>query len=206
MAENFARRINGYTVKDAEARKTATTAGQMANAAFDKAATAENKIAEAVTTANRAKNTADRAVTMASGAYNEAEGASRKAEEAKETAAAALQREGGTMLGNLDMGGNSIENARQVHVSEGVTLKEYTGFDVSVSATVEPGVVQFWCEKNQSEGIDENGSVVVRGVRTPAAAHDAVNKKYVDDLITALRQEFSNAAPQSLEPAEGVLF
>lgn len=206
MGSNSVRNINGYVVKDAEARRLATTAGQMANIAMEKATSYEKQIAEAVTTANKAKSTADRVDVTAKAAYNTAAAAAEAADNAAQTAEAALPKSGGTMTGDVNMNGREITNAMNVQVKAVILKEPGTGFDVSMEAMNEPGVVRMFCAKNMTTGANKDGSVVFRGVSTPAAANDAVNKKYVDDLIAALRQELSNAAPQSLEPAEGVLF
>jgi lysophospholipase L1-like esterase len=112
--EKFVCHINGFRLKDTEARKMATTAGQMANAALEKSTTAEKQIAEAVTTANRAKTTAAGANVTAKAAFTTAELAETNANAAADTAAAALPRKGGIMLGDVNMNGNNINGATQI--------------------------------------------------------------------------------------------
>lgn len=142
MDEKCVCHINGYRLKDTEARRKATMAGEMANAAMGKAVEADGKIVVAETTANRAKTTADGAVVTARAAYNAAtaavttaaaavttataaetaaKGAEAAAKTAKSNATAALDtagnafpRMGGTMMGDVNMGGNDISNANQI--------------------------------------------------------------------------------------------
>ena len=206
MADNCVCHINGYRVKDTEARRMATNAAQMADAAMEKATSYEKQIVEAVTTANKAKTTADRVDVTAKAAYNTAAAAAAAAAEADKIAKEALPKSGGTMTGDLNMNGREISNAMNIQTRAVILKEPGTGFDVSMEAMTEPGVVHLFCAKNMTTGANKDGSIVVRGVSDPVHEFDAVNKKYIDDLIAALRREFSNAAPQSLEPAEGVLF
>lgn len=192
MADNCVCHINGYRVKDTEARRMATNGAQMANAAMEKATSYEKQIAEAVTTANKATITADRVNVTAKAAYNTATAAAAAAAEADKIAKEALPKSGGTMTGDLNMNGREISNAMNIQTRAVILKEPGTGFDVSMEAMTEPGVVHLFCAKNMTTGANKDGSIVVRGVSAPVHGFDAVNKQYLEEIISALREEFFN--------------
>lgn len=184
MDEKCVCHINGYRLKDTEARKTAEAAAKEAEAAKKAATDAENGIAATATVANQAKSAAAGANVTARAAAQIAQSAESKADEAKTAAAAALPRAGGIMTGNLDMGGNTVENVRQVNANEAIGLKEYSGFDMSLSAISEPGVLRAWCKKNMVTGVNKDGSVIFRGVAPGVNENDAVNLGQVREMVS----------------------
>jgi hypothetical protein len=191
MDEKCVCHINGYRLKDTEARRKATTAGEMANAAMEKAIDVEGQIAKAETMANRAKTTADGAVVTAKAAHTTAEAAEKAAAAAQTTADGAalaakvagntangkVSREGDTMEGALDMGNHQIENVSSVN-ARSVILRERGGeVDVTVEAYEEPGTVRFVCPA-------KGNRVIVRGVADPVAPIDATPKKWVEEQLS----------------------
>lgn len=194
MDEKCVCHINGYRLKDTEARKKAEGAEKAAEDAKKAAQQAEDSIAATAIVANQAKSAADGANMTARTAAQIAQSAESKAEEAKTAAAAAtraektaaeaktaaaaaLPRAGGIMTGSVNMGRNDVTNARTVG-TEAVHIKDpNSGFDVSLAAQVEPGVVRVWCEKNMTTGVNRYGSAIIRGVSDPTNDFDAVNLK-----------------------------
>ena len=190
--EKFVCHINGYRLKDTEARKTAADAAKAAEDAKKAAKATEDSIAATAIVANQAKSAADGANVTARTAAQIAQRAESKAEEAKTTAAAAtraektaaeaktiaaaaLPRAGGIMAGIMNMGGNTIENVRQVQVNEGIGMKAFSGDEnVVLSALWEPGVLQAFHKKSSET---ETNNVIFRGVADPANDSDAVNLK-----------------------------
>lgn len=192
MDEKCVCHINGYRLKDTEAQKKAEGAAKAAEDAKKAAKAAEDSIAATAIVANQAKSAADGANVTARTAAQIAQSAESKAEEAKTAAAAAtraektaaeaktiaaaaLPRTGGTMTWNMNMGGNTIENVRQVHVNESVGMKAFSGDEnVVLSALYEPGVLQAYHKKSSET---ETNNVIFRGVADPANDSDAVNLK-----------------------------
>ena len=180
MAENCVCHINGYRLKDTEARRVAADAAKDAEAAKKAADNAEASIRATATVANQAKSAADSANVTARTAYTTAESAERKADEA---ASGALQRKGGTMLGDIDMGRNNVENVRQVNVLEGVSFSQNDGFSITVATRTEPGVLGIWCGKNVENGVNQDGRAILRGVADPVQSNDATPKKWVEEQL-----------------------
>lgn len=192
MDEKFVCHINGFRLKDTEARRMATTAGKMADEAMEKATVAEKKIEEAVTTANRAKTTADGAVVTAKSAYTTAALAESKAKSAEDTATAALPRKGGTMLGDIDMGRNNINNATQIIGNRlGGNLLDLQHKPANAPASM---LRQYPAAQNvlKVESIPWNGekfddtaaeNVVIRGVAPGVKENDAVNLSQVREMV-----------------------
>ena len=194
MDEKCVCHINGYRLKDTEARKTAEAAAKAAEAAKKAATNAEDSVYATALVANQAKSAADGAIVAARAAKQIAENAERTAEESKNaadtatraekaaaaaqtTAAEALPRAGGTMTGALNMGTNEIKNVKNVQ-SRAVVIKELnSGYDVSIEAETEPGVVHMFCARHVQTGKDRTGSVILRGVADPVNGSDAVNLK-----------------------------
>lgn len=192
MDEKCVCHINGYRLKDTEARKKAEGAEKAAEDAKKAAKATEDSIAATAIVANQAKSTADGANVTARTAAQIAKSAESKAEEAKTAAtaatraektaaeaktiaAAALPRAGGIMAGIMNMGGNTIENVRQVHVNESIGMKAFSGDEnVGLSALWEPGVLQAFQIKSSETGTN---NVIFRGVADPANDSDAVNLK-----------------------------
>lgn len=195
MDEKCVCHINGYRLKDTEARKTAADAAAAAEAARKAATNAETSIAATATVANQAKSAAEGANVSARAATQIAQRAEQKADEAKTAAAAAtraekaaaeaktaaaaaLPRTGGIMSGNLNMGGSTIENVRQVQVNEALGLKDFGGdSNVVVAALWETGVIQAYSQKSKETGANKDGNVIFRGVADPVNGSDAVNLK-----------------------------
>lgn len=190
MDEKCVCHINGFRLKDTEARRKATTAGEMANAAMEKTIGFEKQIAEAVTTANRAKTTADGAVVTAKAAYTTAkaaettataaqtaaDGATLAAKVAENAANEKVSRKGDTMEGALDMGNHEIANVMNVQTRAVILREPGDGVDVTVEAMTEPGTVRFVCPKRGNR-------VIVRGVAPGVADTDAVNMAQVLEMV-----------------------
>lgn len=171
--------INGYRVKDTEARKTAEAAAKAAEDAKKAADSVERSAYATALLANQAKSEAAGAVTAANGAANIAMLAEQKADK---TEKAALLRTGGTMTGNLDMGGKTILNARHIDLNEGLSIKDWgSGAQFAVSAHTEVRGALFFCYL-------DNGSyrrVILNNVADPVSDYDAANKKFVVETIAA---------------------
>lgn len=104
---------------------------------------------------------------------------------------------GGTMTGNIDMGGNSINNTNTLTVGSGDTAL-ITGAGVSFKASdnddldalvvtrnIDPTTGSTMSLTVGKTMLGNTGSIIIRGVATPTDNADAANKKYVDDAVAA---------------------
>jgi hypothetical protein len=182
------------------AKSTAERAEVTAKGAYNTATTAAATAAAAETTAAAAETTAKQAKTVA-------ENAASNVVAALDTAAGALPRKGGVMQGDIDMGYHDIRNANKV-ISKSMTANVLDLEFEQNAGTTPPMLYRFGAigakvlrlyayAKNVLTGeynTETPMDVVVRGVALPDKSNDAVNKKYVDDMIAALREEFAGGA------------
>lgn len=179
MSDKTVCHINGYRVKDTEARKTAEAAAKAAEVAKKAADNVERSAYATALLANQAKSEAAGAVTTANGAANIARIAEQKADETQE---AALLRTGGTMTGSLDMGGKTILNARHIDLNEGLSIKDWGSgarFVVSAHTEVRGSIFISYLENGNYR------RVILNNVSDPVNDYDAANKKFVVDTIAA---------------------
>lgn len=191
-----------FTAKDhadliaavSETGAAATAAGDAAQAAQEAASAAEGKAAEAAETAReaardatQAREDAQTAADAAATAQGAAETAQAAASAAQEAAERALPITGGTITGDVTIGGSSPS----------LTLGDGNGYPgLQFEGLAKEGLrlqadsvgVRLFATTKTAD-IDSAGSFSrLAGVDTPVQQFDAANKKYVDEHASAARR------------------
>lgn len=106
-----------------------------------------------------------------------------------------LQLAGGTMTGNIDMGGNNVDNVAYVKAagsyenagiqfsSNGTIMNFVTGYSSALELSANSVNVVNHNIRNVA-GIEMSNSGIITGLGTPVNDGDATNKQYVDNAIS----------------------
>lgn len=181
MAGECVCHINGFKIKDSEARKQAQNLNADVRNALDQAKEARTLALQTQGECESVRRTAEQAAASAKTAYN--------------TANAALPLTGGKMEGSVNMGGKALTNA--VNLGGQVLFLENKtgGGEVTAEANTTPGVVNFQHWKKPAPG-----DVILRGVANPVNDNDAATKKWVEAIAKqkplVLYGTLDNEAPQ----------
>lgn len=93
---------------------------------------------------------------------------------------------GGTMTGDIDMGGNSVTNAQKIHVDGAAPL--YLGSTIEPAGTTGTRLTGTTSGAAAFVKADKQSEYVPVYVGTPTENDHSANKKYVDDSAAAVRQ------------------
>lgn len=93
---------------------------------------------------------------------------------------------GGTMTGDIDMGGNSVTNAQKIHVDGAAPL--YLGSTIEPTGTTGTRLTGTTSGAAAFVKADKQSEYVPVYVGTPTENDHSANKKYVDDSAAAVRQ------------------
>lgn len=196
MDEKCVCHVNGYRVKDTEARRTAESANRAAEEAKATASRIEKNNDSMNAAIRKANSTANEAGARAEAAFNAAVAAENTAATAAKDVNDRLNRRGGTMFGDLDMNGNNIKNVRQIESNRVISnlhdfSHKYNAKRRLFRATPsgDGNALEFQSFEWDGERFDESkpSDVVVSGVAAPAKSTDAANKGYVDAKVKEAR-------------------
>lgn len=160
----------------------------------------DNKVSAATELANAAQSSADAANDAAAEAQRQADKGVADAADALAEAQAKLDLEGGTMQGNINMGGNAITNVADLTDNSNgshAANKNYVDSKVgAVSSAVTTLSTTLDGVKTTADGaLQKSGGTMtgelkmggnkISNVATPTAGTDAANMAYVDSAIAA---------------------
>ena len=92
-----------------------------------------------------------------------------------------LPMSGGSMTGEIDMGGNKVINAHDPEQGDDLTIKRWTGANFVTNAPLVNGFLPL--SGGTLTGPINFGGRQLLGVGTPTTDHAAVKKKYHDDNL-----------------------
>jgi hypothetical protein len=136
-------------------------------AGVSKKTTKQLLMASTLSVANSAANTAASANTNANNALS-------TANNALSLVGTAVQKSGDTMTGDLDMGGNELQNLAAPSAPDDATTKDYVDTNLAGKLDTSGGTM--------SGDIDMGGQMV-NNLGTPVATDDAATKGYVDSSL-----------------------
>lgn len=196
MGEKCVCHVNGYRVKDTEARRTAESASRAAGEVKANVTRIEKNIDSMNAVIRKANSTANEAGARAEAAFNVATAAENTAATAARDVNDRLNRRGGTMFGDLDMNGNNIKNVRQIESNRVISNLHDFSYKYNAKRRLfratpsgDGNALEFQSFEWDGERFDESkpSDVVVSGVAAPAKSTDAANKGYVDAKVKEAR-------------------
>ena len=132
---------------------------------------------------------ANSAASTAASANTNANNALAAANNALSQVGTAVQKTGGTMTGDLDMGGNQIENVGTPIANTDATTKDYVDTNLAGKLDTSGGTM--------SGDIDMGGQMV-NNLGTPVATDDAATKGYVDSALAGKQNTVATTTGTSI--------
>jgi hypothetical protein len=132
---------------------------------------------------------ANSAASTAASANTNANNALAAANNALSQVGTAVQKTGGTMTGDLDMGGNQIENVGTPIANTDATTKDYVDTNLAGKLDTSGGTM--------SGDIDMGGQMV-ENIGTPTNNTDAANKGYVDSALAGKQNTVATTTGTSI--------